>query len=1068
MRAIIGWFGQNPVAANLLMFLMIIAGLATLPTVQQKTFPDIDVDIIQIGVPYLGAAPEEVEEGVCVRIEEEIQGIEGIEKITSSAAEGACGVSAELISGYPTDRALSEIKNAVDAIATFPDETEKPVINQIIVTRNAIKVALSGDAPEETLKAVGEQLRDEIAALPDVTQVQLAATRRYEVSIEVSEQALQRYGLTFDDVVGAVRRGSLDRPGGSIKAGSGEILLRTKGQAYSGADFEQLVVVTRADGTRLLLSDVARVIDGFEEDASYARFDGEPAVLIQVYRVGEQRVIELTDKVKAYVAEVAPRLPDGLHFTVWQDGSKSLRDRLDIMLRNGRSGFILVFVVLALFLRFRLAVWVSIGVPVAMLAALALFPQLGLSVDVISVFAFILVLGILVDDAIVVAENVHTHQDNAEEPREAAIRGAQEVSIPVIFGVLTTVAAFLPMVFAPGIMGQIFGTIGIVVICCLFFSVVESQLVLPTHLSHMKIERHDESRPRSRWKRIQARTSSALTDLAVHRYRPFLERALEWRYTAVAAGLVMLMVVFAVVASGRIKFSFFPPLQADYVSARLTMPQGTAAEVTAAAVEQLERAAKRTKARLDAEFEIEGGSIIRHQLSSIGQQPSTGSGPPGTSEIAPETHLGEVTLELAPSDVRPIDASFVTQIWREETPDIPDLEELSFASSLFSAGDPINIELQASSIETLEVAAEELKAKLAEYAGVFDISDSFRGGKDEIQLDILPAAETLGVTLDDLARQVRQAFYGAEAQRIQRGRDDVRVMVRYPASERRSITDLENLRIRTPDGGEVPFYAVAKVAKGRGFATIKRSDRQRVINVTADIDLTEGNANEVLADLQSGFMADMERRHPGLTYRLEGEQREQGKALSALARNYLLALVLIYALLAIPLKSYVQPFIIMAVIPFGLVGAIGGHFFMRLFMPMNLSMMSVFGIVALSGVVVNDSLVLVHYINKCRSEGASIQEAVRKAGVARFRPILLTSITTFAGLTPLLTERSVTAQFLIPMATSLAFGVVFATVISLVLVPCLYIIIDDLGQLVQRGLGRLSEDAQTPASEAGA
>ena len=1066
MRPIIGWFGQNPVAANLLMFMLIVSGLATLPSVQQKTFPDLDINIIQIGVPYLGAAPIEVEEGVCVRIEEEIQGIEGIEKITSSASEGACGVSAELIQGYPTDRALTEIKNAVDGITTFPDETEKPVISQIINRRNAIKIALSGDAPESTLKAVGEQLRDEIAALPDITQVQLNNTRRYEVSIEVSETALQRYGLTFDEVVGAVQRGSLDRPGGSIRAETGEILLRTKGQAYTGADFAEIVVLTREDGTRLMLPDVARIIDGFEEDASYARFDGEPAVLVQVYRVGEQRVIELTDRVKAYVDEVSARLPEGLHFTVWQDGSKSLRDRVDIMLRNGRGGFILVFIVLAIFLRFRLAFWVSVGVPVAMLAAMALFPALDLSIDVISVFAFILVLGLLVDDAIVVAENVHSHQENAEEPRSAAIRGAQEVSVPVIFGVLTTVAAFLPMVFAPGIMGQIFGTIGIVVICCLFFSVVESQLVLPSHLSHMKIQSGEQTKPPNAWKRFQARAAGALTGFAQRRYRPALERLISYRYATLATCFVSLMIVLAVVGTGRIKFSFFPPLQADYVSANITMPQGTPSHVTAAAVRELEAAARRTRARLDAEYPIEGSSIVRHVLASIGQQPSTGSGPPGTSEVKPETHIGEVTLELASADIRPIEASTVTQIWREETPSIPDVEELTYNSSLFGAGDPINIELQATSVETLEVAAEELKARLAEYPGVFDITDSFRGGKDEIQLDILPSAETLGVTLDDLSRQVRQAFYGAEAQRIQRGRDDVKVMIRYPASERRSLADLENMRVRTADGGEVPFYAVAKVTKGRGFATIKRADRQRVINVIADIDLTQANANEVMASLQGGFMQELAQRHPGLTYRLEGEQREQQKAFAGLIRNYRLALALIYVLLAIPLRSYVQPLIIMAVIPFGLVGAIGGHFFMRLFLPMNLSMMSVFGIVALSGVVVNDSLVLVHYINKRRAEGASLHEAVRQAGVARFRPILLTSITTFAGLTPLLLERSVTAQFLIPMATSLAFGVLFATVISLVMVPCLYIVIDDLGGLSRRAWARLRSEpppAEAPA-----
>jgi len=1065
VKRAIAWFGENPVAANLLMFMLIFSGLASLPSVQQKTFPDIDINVISIAVPYLGAAPSEVEQGVCVRIEEEIQGIQGIEKITSSAAEGACGVSAELITGYPKDRALSEIKNAVDGITTFPEETEKPVVSHILTTRNAIKIALSGDAPEKTLKVMGERIRDEIAALPEVTQVQLSNTRRYEISIEVSETALQRYGLTFDAVVRAVRQGSLDRPGGSIKAAAGEILLRTKGQAYTGADFERIVVLTREDGTRLMLPDVATIVDGFAEDASYARFDGEPAVLIQVFRVGEQRVIELTDRVKAYVTEVSARLPEGLHLTVWQDGSKSLRDRLDIMLRNGRGGFFLVFIVLAIFLRFRLAFWVSVGVPVAMLAALALFPGLGLSIDVISVFAFILVLGLLVDDAIVVAENVHTHQENAEEPRHAAIQGAQEVSVPVIFGVLTTVAAFLPMVFAPGIMGQIFGTIGIVVICCLFFSVVESQLVLPSHLAHMNLETQKAAGPPSRWKRFQRRASGALTDLAQQRYRPFLEHVLHWRYATVALCFVLLAVMLSVVAAGGIKFSFFPPLQADYVSARITMPQGTPSEVTAQAVRELERAARRTRARLDAELPSEEGSIVRHVLSSIGQQPSTGSGPPGTREISPETHLGEVTLELMSSDIRPVEASYVTRIWREETPAIPDLEELTFASSLFHAGDAINIELQASEIATLERAAEELKTKLSEYAGVFDITDSFRGGKDEIQLDILPAAQTLGVTLDDLSHQVRQAFYGAEAQRIQRGRDDIRVMVRYPAEARRSLADLENMRVRTADGSEVPFYAVAEVSKGRGFSTIKRADRQRVINVKADIDLTQGNANEVLGNLQAGFMKDLAAKHAGLTYRLEGEQREQRKALTALRRNYALAMALVYVLLAIPLKSYVQPLIIMSVIPFGLVGALGGHFFMRLFIPMNLSMMSVFGVVALSGVVVNDSLVLVHYINRRREAGASIGEAVRQAGVARFRPILLTSITTFAGLTPLLLERSMTAQFLIPMATSLGFGVLFATVISLVMVPCLYLIIEDLGQLARRAPLGAGGESQASAVE---
>jgi multidrug efflux pump subunit AcrB len=1055
VKRAIAWFAENHVAANLLMVMLIVGGLVSIPGIQQKTFPDIDVDMVQIGVPYLGAAPEEVEEGVCIRIEEEINGIEGIEKITSSAAEGACGVTAELIDGYPVDRALSEIKNAVDAISTFPVETEKPVVNHIVIRRNAVQIALSGDASEDTLKVLGEQLRDELAALPGITQVDLTNAREYEISVEVPEESLRRHGLTFAQVAETVRRGSLDRPGGSIDTESGEVLLRTKGQAYTGEDFEQLVVLSRADGTRLLLGEIANVVDGFEEEERSASFDGKPAVIVKVYRVGDQKVLDLAARAKEYVAEAGPRLPNGVVATVWQDGSRALRDRLDILIRNGLGGFILVFCVLALFLRLRLAIWVSIGVPLSILGALALFPALDISIDVISLFAFILVIGLLVDDAIVVGENVHRHQENAESPLNAAIVGTQEVAVPVIFGVLTTVVAFVPMIQAPGTMGQIFGTIGIVTMCCLLFSLVESQLVLPAHLGHMKIAgRREPAREGSlsaRWERIQTLFSGSLERLAEKHYEPALDRALEWRYTTLAGAVAMLMLSGAVMSTGILKFSFFPSIEADYISARLAMPPGTPIEVTESALRQLEEAAHRVKEELDVEYQVDGHSVVKHFLTSIGEQPSTRGNPGSAAAIAAASHLGEVTIELEGGDTRPIAAKAVVQRWREETPTIPDVDELTFTSALFSAGDPINVQLSSPDVEQLQVAADQLKAQLTQYPGVFDIGDSFQGGKQEIQLDILPAAETLGLTLDDLASQVRQAFYGAEAQRIQRGRHDIRVMIRYPEDQRRSLSDLDNLRIRTPNGGEVPFYAVAQASAGVGYSTIKRADRQRVINVTADVDLTEGNANEILADLTSGFLIQLVDDHPGLRYSLEGEQREQAEAASSLRRNYFFALVLIYALLAIPLRSYTQPLVIMAVIPFGAVGAIIGHLFVGGIeehllgkTPMVLSMMSVFGIVALSGVVVNSSLVLVHYVNQRREQGEDLLAAVRQAGAARFRPIVLTSITTFAGLTPLLLEGSVGAGFLKPMATSLGFGVIFATLISLFMVPSAYVILEDL------------------------
>ncbi|MEM9174287.1 MAG: efflux RND transporter permease subunit [Myxococcota bacterium] len=1057
MTRAIAWFARNHVAANLLMALMIIGGLASLPAIQQRAFPEIHVDVISIGVEYLGAAPEEVEQGVCIRIEEEIYGIDGIDEITSSAAEGACGVSAELMTGYPIDRALSEIKNAVDSITTFPEETEKPIVSHVEVRNTALSIAVSADASERSLKVYGERIRDSIASLPDVTQVELKNVRDYEISIEVAEETLRRHDLTFDEVVAAVRRGSLDRPGGSIKTSGGEILLRTKGQAYVGDEFEAIVLRTEADGTRLLLSDVATVVDGFDTDDLYATFDGNPAITIKAYRVGDQKVIRVVDTIREHLSALTAFVPEGLTMTVWEDESLTLKDRLNILIKNGLSGFVLVFVVLALFLRLKLAIWVSIGVPLSILGALFVFPYADVSIDVISLFAFIMVLGLLVDDAVVVGENVHRHQEAAEDPLEASIKGTQEVSIPVIFGVLTTIAAFGPMIFAPGTMGQIFGVIGLSASLCLVFSVIESQLVLPAHLGHMKPsatrEALDPDSVQARWKAFQARMAGSLSRLAQERYRPVLDRALAHRYSVIAGGIGFLLIALTTVGTGiggaKMNFSFFPPIESDYVTATLTMPQGTPIDATEHAATIVLDAARRTKAEL-ADDGFDADQLIQHVFFSVGQQPNAGDDGPGDPSGATGSHLAEIRIAIQSGDDRPISAAEIKERWRRNTPAIPDIVELNFNAAFFDAGDPIDIQLRSNDVDQLVEAAGRLKSELERKNGVFEISDSFRAGKQELKLDILPAAQTLGLTLDDLSKQVRQAFYGEEAQRIQRGRDDIRVMVRYPERDRRSLADLDDLRIRTPDGGEVPFYAVAKADLGRGFATIKRADRNRVIHVTADVDVKEVAAGDVIAELEREFLPGLLGDYPGMSYSLEGEQSEQAESVGGLFRNYAIALFVIYALLAIPLRSYVQPLIIMAVIPFGLVGAIIGHWFMyfarELFtdQTFNFSMMSIFGFVALTGVVVNSSLVLVHYINERRAEGVSLEEAVRTAGVARFRPIVLTSMTTFVGLAPILREGSVGAQFLIPMATSLGFGVLFGSTISLFLVPSAYVVVEDV------------------------
>lgn len=1045
MKTAVAWFARNNVAANLLMLVFVVSGIASIPFIPQKTFPDIDINMISVMVEYRGAAPEEVEHGVCVRIEEQIDGIDGLDRIRSIANEGSCTVLAELLSGANVDHAFNDIKNRVDAISTFPQDIENPIVARVTIRRPVSDIAIYGEADERTLRSIADRVRDELASHPAITQVDLVLVRPFEISIEVSEDSLRRHAITFDQVANAVRRSSLDLPGGTIRSEGGEILLRAKGQAYRGPEFEDIVVLARSDGTRVTLGDVATVVDGFEETDVSARFNGRPAAMVQVFRVGNQDVIEISDAVKDYVAEARLRMPEGVQLEIWQDDSIPLRGRLDTLLRNGRSGFLLVLIVLTLFLRTRLALWVSLGVPISFLGALALFLPLDESLNVISLFAFIVVLGILVDDATVVGESVHTWQERLGNRLEGAIVGTQQVSIPVVFGVLTTVATFTPMLFVPGPMGQVFAVAGGVTLACLFCSLIESQFVLPAHLGHGHgLDGPPRTRIGAAWLRVQDACGNGMSWVRDRVYHPALLLAQEWRYTTIALAVGLLMMTFAVLATGRMHFSFFPPIEADYLAARLTMPQGTTAASTQAAVDHIEASVDELRRQLDPQYAKPGESLVLHVLASVGAQPfkdtQQNDSPGGGARGANGAHIAEVVLGLVASEERAISTSEVAQHWRRIVGAIPGATELAFASDLFSAGRAIDVELRGADIVELTRAAEKVKAELGRYPGVVDIADSFRAGKRELELDIRPSAELLGLTLQDLARQVRQAFYGEEAQRIQRGRDDIRVMVRYPESDRRSLGDLEDLRVRAPDGTEVPFGTVADARLGRGYSTIRRTDRKRVVNVTADVDRTVTTANDVIEDLTKNKLPEIVARHPSVSYDLEGEQREQQRALSGLASAYLLALFAVYALLAIPLGSYMQPFIIMSVIPFGLVGAIGGH----LLLGRNLSMMSVIGIVALSGVVVNASLVMVHYVNERRAEGVSVRDAVTEAGIVRFRPIILTSMTTFVGLLPLMMEKSVQAQFLIPMAVSLAYGVLFATVITLLVVPAGYLVLEDL------------------------
>ena len=1059
----IAWFARNPVAANLMMVFIIVSGLIATTTVREEVMPELELDWISIQVPYLGAAPEEVEEGVVIRIEEAIQGVDGIKEIQSTASEGSASVMVELELGADARRVVDEVKNNVDAITTFPIETEKPIIREMIARSRVTDISISGPTDIFALKALAERVRDELTAMPEITQVDVVSAPPYEISIEVSEVALRRHGMTFDQVADAVRRSSLDLPGGSVRTDGGEILLRTIGQAYRGPEYENLVLWTRADGSRLRLGDVATVVDGFAETDQQARFDRQPTVLVSVFRTGDQSSLDISAALESYVERTRARLPEGVSMTIWLNEAEVLNDRLSLMLRTGASGFVLVFIVLTLFLELRLAFWVSLGIPISFLGAIAMMPSLDVSANVISLFAFTLVLGIVVDDAIIVGENIHRHQEEHGEGLRGAIEGAREIAKPVTFAVLTTVAAFMPMMFVPGMMGKVFRVIPFVVIPCLLFSLIESLGILPAHLSHIP----RRGRP-GLWRRFQSLFSNGLKLFVRRIYTPLLETALQWRYVTAAVGLSTLILTGGMALGGWVNFQFFPSIEADFMSASVTMPQGTPVDATSRAVARLEEGASRLRGRLLQETGID---YFRHVSAAIGDQPMVGAGdvPTGPAQSLASPNVGEVTIELLPAETRNLTSEQLGNLWREATGPIPEAVEVNYSMSIMDPGDDVDVQLAGPDLDRLRAAADDLKARLAEYAGLYEISDSFRAGKEEMQLGIKPAAETLGLTLQDLGRQVRQAFYGEEAQRIQRGRDDIRVMVRYPRDDRRSLGDLENMRIRTPSGGEVPFSQVAEVQPGRGFASIRRVNRNRAVNVTAAVDPAITSAGAVIADLQTRILPEVLAGHPGVFYTFEGAQAEQTETVGGLQRGFILALLMIFALLAVPLRSYVQPLIIMAAIPFGLVGAIWGHIVMGL----DVTMMSMFGLIALTGVVVNDSLVMVDFINRARSvhadlgrqlrqaggrpvddhafESSGLQLAIREAGSNRFRPILLTSLTTFFGLVPLMLERSMQAAFLVPMAVSLAFGVIFATFITLILVPVSYLILDDV-QRTLRGL----------------
>ena len=1080
----IAWFATNRVAANLLMGFAVLAGLASLGQIPVKLYPDIDLPIITVSVPYLGAAPEEVEAGICTRIEEQIEGINGVKEVRSTAMEGRCNVVIELFYDADRTKALDDVDQQINAIDTFPLEAEKPIIQLVTPSSVVMEIAVTGPADERALKEMARRVRDDILRLDGVTHAEVTNARPYEISVEVSELSLSRNNLTFDDVANALRRRSLDLPGGSVKTREGEVLLRTSGQAYWGRDIENLLVTTRSDGTRVLVRDVARVVDGFEDTSQSLAFNGKPAALVQVSRMGEQDVRLITGTVKDFIAQSASRYPEGVQVQVWKDESKLVTGRLGALVDSGVQGLLLVLLLLALFLRPHLALWVAAGIPIAFLGALFLMYSLGFSIDSVSVIGFILALGMLVDDAVVVGESAYVAHRRGAGQLAGAIRGTQQVMVPVTFGVLTTAVAFMPLLFAVGRIGQIFSVIAGTVICCLAFSLIECQTVLPAHLGHRNTRMPlgefgmtvlavvvigafaitpdlrtaigvaiggvslvyathitgGLSRLGARFAHLQVLFESALEALVDGHFRQLARAAYRKRVLTLAISLAVLIVSISVVLSGHLPFTFYTPTQGDTVTARLRMPMGVSEESTLGIIDQLADSARDLKEQLAEE---QGAPVVVHILEAMGGHPSTVQ--PGSAIPAPSgAHLAEVTMQLSPSEERDIPTGEVATLWRELAGSVAASDQLSFIAESIERDPEIWIRFASENIDDLRRVASEFRGELLQYPGVYGIADTLRDGKAELELSVTPAGEALGITLSDLGRQVRQAFYGEEAQRIQRGRDDVRLMVRYPEEQRRSLDSLYTLRIRTPAGGEVPFAAVAEVSSGRGLADIRRTNGSRSVDVSAEVDPRITSAEAVMAELNAGFLSEFLRRYDGISFTIESA-REQQETVAVLGPLFLLALFAIFALLALPLRSYSQPLIIMTALPFAFVGAVWGHVILKLFgSVVGLSMASAFGIVAASGVVVNSTLVLIHGVNRFRAAGDGMEDALLNSAISRFRPILITTVTTFAGVTPLMLSNSVPAQPLVPMAASLAFGVLFSSVAALLFVPALWLVLRDI------------------------
>jgi len=1021
-KGIIPWFARNSVAANLLMVIIIGIGIGSALSIQRTVQPEFELNMVSITVPYPGATPDEVEKGVVLKIEEALKDIESIESVESTSDESAASLIIEIFDGYDTLAVMDEIKSAVDGIVSFPEQAERPIVKRVDFNNHALNIQLYGNLDERGLKNLAEEIKQELMLDDNIAYVQINGAREFEISIEIPEHTLLQYGLSLSEVAEAIRRSSLDLPGGAIKTSNGDIMLRTRGQARHQHEFERLVLITHPDGTRLTLGDIATIRDGFVEQDGFSFFDSEASIGLQVFAVGNQDLIAVANAAKNYVAQKRGALPDGVNIDTWADITFYLQGRMDMMLKNLGMGALLVFIVLGLFLNVKLAFWVMVGLPICFLGTFAIMPLIGISLNMLSLFGFILVLGIVVDDAIIIGESAYAEAENKGHSIDSVITGALRVATPATFGVLTTIMAFSPTLFTEGSFAPFPESVGWVVILCLCFSLIESKWILPAHLAHSK---PGTSRFWLQLDRIPRYSNSVLTNFVDNYYRPFIHKAIAKRYVTGAIFLALLIVTTGLIMGGIVRFVLIPEVPSDFIKANLEMTEGTPETQTRLAFEQMDKALREVDADYQSQHPASDNKRLISHVMAFG---SSG-------------RIVSFMVELTKNEQRDIDGNEVARRWRQQIGDIPGAKIMSVSSADQSSGPAISFKLSSNSDSQLEAAAKDLEGVLSHYKGVFDIRNGASAIQDEIVLEIKPSAEVLGINSASLGRQLRDTFYGAEAQRIQRGNDEVKVMVRYPREEREAVSDLQNMYIRSADQAYIPLSSVADIKFEPGFSQRKRIDGERSINVTAQVDKEFTSPSTVTSDIMANVIkTHFGSRYPGVKVQFSGESEEMGTLLQSLAIGFVVALFGIYALLAIPLRSYLQPFIIMGVIPFGIIGAVVGH----IVLDISFSMMSFFGVIALSGVVVNDSLIMVDFINSALARGERLLDAVIDSGCMRFRAILLTSLTTFFGLLPMLMEDSVQAQFVIPMAVSLGFGIIFATVITLILIPCMYMALEDM------------------------